>query len=257
MPRREAELSKLWESFKTTGNTQAREELILEYSSLIKYVAGRLAMGMPANVEYDDLVSFGVFGLMDALDKYDLSRGIKFETYALARIRGAIIDGLRSLDWVPRSVRQKARELERTMQQLDSQLGRPASESEIAAAMEYNLNDYYKMLQEVACSSINSLDEIWLDDGRESEGLTLMDALEDKSSPDPMDLAEYTDLKDRLGRAIDQLSERERLVTSLYYYEGLTLKEIGAVLEVSEARVSQIHSAAVARLRTKMRVRSE
>ncbi|MBO8127452.1 MAG: RNA polymerase sigma factor WhiG [Firmicutes bacterium] len=255
MPKESTSLDKLWEEFKQNRDSEAREKLILEYASLIKYVAGRLAIGMPSNVEFDDLVSFGVFGLMDALDKFEPDRGIKFETYALARIRGAIIDGLRSLDWVPRSVRTKARKLEQTIYELDTELGRPATDSEIAEAMDCSLDEYYKTLQEIACTTVTSLDEVWSDSSGDGDKLNFKDALEDERSPDPLKLAEFNDLRDRLGQAIDDLPERERLVITLYYYEGLTLKEIGAVLEVTEARVSQIHSKAVARLRTKLRIK--
>lgn len=247
------DLSRLWEAYKKNGDQKARDSLIMEYAPLIKYVAGRLAIGLPANVEFDDLVSFGVFGLLDALEKYDLDRGIKFETYALARIRGAILDGLRSMDWVPRSVRKKARELEQTIQVVDSRLGRPATDAEIAEAMGIKLEEYFKYLQEVACTTLTSLDEIWLDENKDYDRMSLVDALEDEQSPDPVKIAEYNDFRDRLAKAIDELSERERTVISLYYFEGLTLKEIGAVLEVTEARVSQIHTKAISRLRSKLK----
>ncbi|NLY56596.1 MAG: RNA polymerase sigma factor WhiG [Firmicutes bacterium] len=247
------DLSRLWEAYKKNGDQKARDSLIMEYAPLIKYVAGRLAIGLPANVEFDDLVSFGVFGLLDALEKYDLDRGIKFETYALARIRGAILDGLRSMDWVPRSVRKKARELEQTIQVVDSRLGRPATDAEIAEAMGITLEEYFKYLQEVACTTLTSLDEIWLDENKDYDRMSLVDALEDEQSPDPVKIAEYNDFRDRLAKAIDELSERERTVISLYYFEGLTLKEIGAVLEVTEARVSQIHTKAISRLRSKLK----
>ncbi len=249
-------LPSLWENYKKNGALEARDQIIIEYAPLIKYVAGRLAIGMPNNVDYDDLVGFGVFGLLDAVEKFEPERGIKFETYALARIRGAIIDGLRSMDWVPRSVRRKARELEKTVSRMDSQLGRPAEDSEIAAAMGYTIDEYFKVLQEVACTTLTSLDEVWLEEGREGDGVSLLEAIEDKSSPDPLDNVEFTDLRERMAASIDELPDRDRLVISLYYFEGLTLKEIGAVLDVSEARVSQIHSKAITRLRVKMRVKN-
>lgn len=247
------DLARLWEAYKKNGDLEARDGLIIEYSPLIKYVAGRLAIGLPSNVEFDDLVSFGVFGLLDAVEKFDLDRGIKFETYALARVRGAIIDGLRSMDWVPRSVRKKARELEQTIQVVDSQLGRPATDAEIAEAMGITLSEYFKSLQEVACATLTSLDEVWLDENKDFDRLSLVDALQDVQSPDPAKIAEYNDFRDRLAKAIDELAERERTVISLYYFEGLTLKEIGAVLEVTEARVSQIHTKAISRLRSKLK----
>lgn len=242
----------LWEAYKVRGDRQAREELILRYAPLVKYVAGRVAIGLPSTVEFDDLISYGIFGLIDAVEKYDPNRGVKFETYALARIRGAIIDGLRSADWVPRSVRQKARELEEVAQKIETELGRPASDEELSAALHLSTEEYYQMLNEVACTALTSLDELWKTDGNLEENIRIIETVRDTSSADPLAAVELQELKHTLSEAIDRLPERERLVIALYYYEGLTLKEIGKVLDVTEARVSQIHSKAILRLRSRL-----
>lgn len=242
----------LWEAYKTKGDRTAREELILHYAPLVKYVAGRVAISLPSTVEFDDLISYGIFGLIDAVEKYDPGRGVKFETYALARIRGAIIDGLRSVDWVPRSIRQKAREFEEACQKIETELGRVASDEELCDALNMNLDDYYQMLSEVSCTTLTSLDELWKFDGNLEENIRVMETIKDTSSADPLATVEFQELKKVLGEAIDRLPERERLVIALYYYEGLTLKEIGKVLDVTEARVSQIHSKAILRLRARL-----
>lgn len=246
------QLSALWSAYKGRGEIPAREKLILHYAPLVKYVAGRVAIGLPPSVELDDLVSYGVFGLMDALDKYEPTRGVKFETYALARIRGAMIDGLRSVDWVPRSVRQKAREFEAASQKLETSLGRAATDRELAAAMGLSDDEYTQMLSEVACTTLNSLDDLWHNDADGDDPVRVADSVKDTQAEDPLERLEFTELKRALAGAIDQLAERERLVLALYYYEGLTLKEIGKVLEVTEARISQIHSKAILRLRGKL-----
>lgn len=242
----------LWKAFKRTGDRAAREALILRYAPLVKYVAGRLAVALPASVDFDDLVSYGTFGLIDAVEKFELSRGVKFETYALARIRGGIIDGLRLSDWVPRSVRQKARHFETVSQRLESSLGRAATDAELAAALELSAEEYQNLVSELACTTLTSLDEVWRGDEDGGDGVRMLDGLADENAEDPLASAEFSELKRALAAAVDQLPERERLVIALYYREGLTLKEIGRVLEVTEARVSQIHTKAVLRLRGKL-----
>ncbi len=242
----------LWRAFKEKGDRKAREELILLYAPLVKYIAGRVAIGLPPTVEYDDLISYGIFGLIDAVEKFDPNRGVKFETYAISRIRGAVIDGLRAVDWVPRSVRQKAREFEAVCQRVESELGRSASDEELSQAMNLALDDYQQMLAEVSCTTLTSLDELWKADGNVEENIRVMETIADASSVDPVASVEFEEMKRILAEAIDRLSERERLVIALYYYEGLTLKEIGKVLEVTEARVSQIHSKAILRLRGRL-----
>jgi RNA polymerase sigma factor for flagellar operon FliA len=211
-----------------------------------------LAVGLPATVDFDDLVSYGTFGLIDAVEKFEPDRGVKFETYALARIRGGIIDGLRLSDWVPRSLRQKARNFEQITQRLETQLGRAANDAELAQALGVSAEEYHALLSELACTTLSSLDEVWRGDDEGNEGTRLVDGLADENAEDPLATTESGELKRALAAAIDQLPERERLVVALYYREGLTLKEIGRVLEVTEARVSQIHTKAVLRLRGRL-----
>lgn len=251
---RETEIAAYWADFKETGSAQARERLILHYVPLVRYVAGRVAIGLPANVDFDDLVSYGVFGLVDAVEKFDLNRGIKFETYAIARIRGAIIDGLRAVDWIPRSVRQKAKELEQAIAELEARLGRPASDREVSESLGLTVEQYHELLSEVKGIALASLDEMWTgesdDDG--NGGVRFGEMIEDRASEDPSLAVESDEMRRLLADAIDRLPERERLVVALYYYEELTLREIGEVLGVSESRVSQIHTKALLRLRGKL-----
>ena len=242
----------LWQDYLTSKSPATREAIILKYAPLVKYVAGRVAIGLPSNVEFDDLVSFGVFGLMDAIEKFDLSRGIKFETYAIARIRGAILDGLRSNDWVPRSVRQKARELERVCAELENRLGRSATDQEISEAMSISIKDFYQLLSEVSCTTLSSLDELWMVHSNEDDSVRVLDLVKNNDSEDPLYQVEIEEVKETLANAIESLPERERMVIALYYYEGLTLKEIGEIMEISESRVSQIHTKAIFRLRGRL-----
>lgn len=225
--------------------------MIIRYAPLVKYVAGRLAISLPPSVELDDLISSGIFGLIDAIERFDVERGIKFETYAIARIRGAILDSLRESDWVPRSIRQKARELERVCAELENRLGRSALDSEISDAMKLSINQFNQMLNEISCAAVSSLDELWQVGGADEDSVRLLDLVRD-ASEDPSELVENEDIKRLLACAIDSLPDRERLVIALYYYEGLTLREIGATLEVSESRVSQIHTKAILRLRSRL-----
>lgn len=242
----------LWENYMAVKSPATREAIILRYAPLVKYVAGRVAIGLPSNVEFDDLVSFGVFGLMDAIEKFDPSRGIKFETYAIARIRGAILDGLRSNDWVPRSVRQKARELERICAELENRLGRSATDQEICDAMNLSMQDFFQLLSEVSCTTLSSLDELWSVNSSDEDSVRVLDLVRNNESEDPLHHVEIEEIKTTLAGAIDSLPERERMVIALYYYEGLTLKEIGEIMEISESRVSQIHTKAIFRLRGRL-----
>jgi RNA polymerase sigma factor for flagellar operon FliA len=224
---RAAEIERAWNLFKRTGDRSAREVLILHYAPLVKYTAGRVAVSLPSTVDFDDLVSCGTVGLIDAVEKFEPERAVKFETYALARIRGAIIDGLRMLDWVPRSLRQKARQFEAVSQRLESSLGRAATDPELARALELSLDQYNDLVTELACTTLTSLDETWRGEDDGDERLRLGDGLADEAAPNPEDRAEQGELRRALAAAIDQLPERERLVVALYYHEGLTLKEIG------------------------------
>jgi RNA polymerase sigma factor for flagellar operon FliA len=244
--------NELWQEYRSTRSHDVREKLVLRYVTLVKYVAGRLAIGLPPSVQADDLISSGILGLMDAIDKYDLERDTRFETYAVTRIRGAILDELRALDWIPRSTRQKARRLENVYVELENSLGRAATTEEVAKKMNLSTSALYGLLDEVRSTNLVSLDEFV--QGKDGDGQTrLVDAVEDRVSLDPTDRIDIEDLKDVMNGAILRLPPRERLVIALYYYEELTLKEIGSILNVSESRISQIHTKAIVRLRGKLR----
>ncbi len=239
----------LWERFKATQDDEARESLILLYSPLVKFVAGRVAVGLPRNVEQADLVSYGIFGLIDAIDKFDLERGIKFETYAISRIKGAILDELRALDWVPRSVRARAREIERSLAELEHQLQRSPSEEELAVRLGTSLEDLQDALAEISVLGLVALDELL---SPERDSSSVGDMLPDPRGTDPEAAFQIEETKRVLADAINRLPNRERLVVTLYYYEGLTLAEIGEVLGVTESRVCQIHTKSVMSLRNRM-----
>jgi len=239
----------LWLDYKESGNEAMREKLILKYARFVKYIAGRMAVNLPSNVEYDDLVSYGIFGLMDAIEKYDPDRKIKFRTYAKTRIRGAILDELRTLDWTPRSVRQKARLLERAYAELETTLGREATDDEICEFMGINKQELHKLLDDTRKSLMISLDD---GDSDGDGGGSRHDFLEDTGIGSPESSAEKFELKRLLAQEIASLSERERLVITLYYFEHLTSKEIGKILGVSDSRISQLHTKAVTRLRGKL-----
>ena len=229
-----------------------REEVIKRYSPMIKYVANRIAMRLPPHIEVDDLISVGVLGLMDAISKYDSTRGAKFKTYAEFRVRGAILDELRSLDWVPRSIRQKASQVDKVVQELQAKLSRSPEDEEVAKEMGLNLDQFHDTLNETKSMPVFSLEDLGLakDSGEQQ---SLLDCLAGKADADPQTQIRLVELKEIIAKAIDALPEKERLMVSLYYYEELTMKEIGAVLDITESRVSQIHSKAVYRLRTKLK----
>ena len=232
--------------------TENREEVIIQYSPMIKYVANRIAMRLPPHIEVDDLISVGVLGLMDAISKYDSSRGAKFKTYAEFRVRGAILDELRAMDWVPRSIRQKASSVDKVVQLLQAKLSRAPEDEEVAKEMGLSLDQFHDTLNETKSIPIFSLEDLGI--AKESgEQQSLLDCLAGKADADPQTQIRLIELKEIIAKAIDALPEKERLMVSLYYYEELTMKEIGAVLEITESRVSQIHSKAVYRLRTKLK----
>jgi RNA polymerase sigma factor FliA len=241
-----------WKDYRTTGDPEIRKRLLSHYLPLVKNVAGRLAMGFPKTVEVADLVNTGVIGLIEAFANFDPNRGIKFETYAVPRIRGAILDELRSLDWVPRSTRAKSRELERAVVELEKRHGRKPSHRELAKYMNITLDEFTSTLDDVCGATLLSLDELIYreEDNRQIPRVETLEGAHDLSV---LGEIEEMELRAYLGVAIANLTEQERLVVALYYYEELTLKEIGEVMQISESRVSQIHTKAVSKLRNLVR----
>ncbi|WP_352419643.1 FliA/WhiG family RNA polymerase sigma factor [Proteiniborus sp.] len=234
-------MDELWKLYKETKDIGYKQSLIEQYLQLVKIVAGRMYNFYGGNVEYDDLIGFGVFGLIDAIDKFDISRDLKFETYAQIRIRGSIIDSLRKIDWVPRGLRKKAKEIESAIYVIENKLGRSANIKEIAAELKIDEKELENTLSEVSAINVLSLEEVLVTKG------DIYLKLNDKESPEEM--FEIKELKYILKEAIEKLSEKEKLVVSLYYFEELTYKEIAKILEVSESRISQIHSKAILSLK--------
>ncbi len=251
MERKQLNIHNLWQQYKYHDNLQAREKIIEEYIPLVQYIAGRVAIHLPDNVEFQDLLSYGFFGLMDAVDKFDLERDIKFETYASLRIRGGIIDGLRSTDWIPRSVRTKAKQVDKAIIQLEKRFKRTPSDGEVAEALNLNIEKYYQVLDEIRSINLLSLDDS-ISSNDDSDSIRLIDLVDDQGPEIDHNLIDE-EIQNELALAIKDLNNQEQLVISLYYHEGLTLKEIGHVLEVSESRVSQIHSKAIRILRSKLK----
>jgi len=249
------ELARLWDEFKQNevsgAREGARERLILHYAPLVKYVASRVATGLPASVDQADLVSYGMFGLIDALEKFDPGRGNKFETYAIPRIKGAIIDELRAMDWVPRSVRFKAREIEKAYSDLESIHKRGPTEKEVAARLGVTLRELHDVINQISFVQVLQLDEILSVGSDRGEQVSLLDTLADRGT-DPTMALEGEETRGLLAAAINSLSEREKIVVTLYYFEGLTLAEIGDILGVTESRVCQIHTKAVGQLRLQL-----
>ena len=248
----EAAIRALWQDFKDSADPRLRERLILHYSPLVKYVAGRVGVGLPPNIEQADLVSYGIFGLIDAIEKFDISRAIKFETYAISRIKGAIIDELRAIDWIPRSVRYKAREVEKAYAALEARLHRTPTEPEVAEELGIGLDELHTIFSQVSFVNVVALDELLSVGGEKGDKLSLVDTLEDTKAEDPVLAFESEETKFLLAKAINTLPEREKIVVTLYYYEGLTLAEIGQVLGVTESRICQMHTKAVLQLRGKL-----
>lgn len=237
----------LWKNYIETRSPAIKEQIINEYAYLIKYVAGRLSMYFGTNVEFDDLVGYGAFGLIDAIDKFDINKGVKFETYASLRIRGSIIDSIRDLDWVPRSLRQKNKELEKVYAELENEIGHSASDTEVAQKMGISMDEFYKLLNDVNVSSMMSLEEFMEQNYDRGLGIPSED-IEDK----PEDYVQNSELKQILAEAINKLPEKEKTVISFYYFEELTLKEISAIMNVTESRISQLHTKALLRMRGKL-----
>lgn len=238
---------RLWEDYARLRTSDLREKLILEYAPLVKVVAGRLSMYLGYNVEYEDLVSYGVFGLIDAIDKFDMGKEVKFETYASLRIRGAILDQIRKMDWIPRTIRQRQKQIDTAMKELEQKHGRPATDAELAAYIGISEDEFSDWQNQVKADNMVSLNE-YLEQGNDISADKGMSSGFDT----PEGVVERSELKDMLEQALELLTEKEKKVILLYYYEELTLKEISRVLEVSESRVSQLHTKALQKMKTKM-----
>jgi RNA polymerase sigma factor for flagellar operon FliA len=246
------DVTELWRTFRRTGDQALRDRLILMYAPIVKYVAGRLGSGLPAHVDEGDLVSYGLLGLISAIERYDPDRDVKFETYAIARIKGSILDELRALDWVPRSVRSRARQIERAMSELEAKLGHAPSDEELAKKVGVSVEELEDSLTDISRSSIAALDELWTISGSGGDQVALIVTIEDTQGPEPQSAFAQTELREMVADAITSLPEREKLVITLYYYEDLTLREIGEVLGVTESRVSQLHTKAILRLKARL-----
>lgn len=247
---RDEETEALWRRYRA-GDPAAKERLILTYAPVVKWVAGRMRSALPPHVEESDLISYGLEGLISAIERYDPRREVRFETFAATRIKGAIIDELRTLDWVPRSVRARAREIERVAAELEHKLHRAPTEEELAQAMRLDIDDFRALITQISTSSIIALDDNW--NMSSGDAPHLMETLSDESASDPALAADTTDMRDTLADAISRLPEREKAVVALYYYDNLTLREIGEVLGVTESRVSQLHTKAILRLKGSLR----
>jgi len=245
-------LDNLWKEYKESGSKVAKDKLLLEYAPLVKYIAQRVGVNLPASVDREDLVSSGILGLVKAVETFEPERGFKFETYAGHKVRGAILDDLRAMDWVPRSVRQKAKELQRTYSKLENELGRMPYDDEVCKELNISLKEFEDMLSDVTPATLVSLEEAMPDRDTESKELRVIDTIVDPGSDNPLKELGFNEVKDILKEAISSLPEKEKLVIALYHYEELTLKEIGVVLDISESRVSQIHSKVVLKLRSKL-----
>jgi RNA polymerase sigma factor FliA len=245
-------MESLWKEYKESGSKIAKDKLLVEYAYLVKFIAHRLAVNLPSSVDRNDLTSAGILGLIKAVETFEPERGVKFETYAAHKIRGAILDELRALDWVPRSVRQKARDLQKTYAKLENELGRIPYDDEICDSLGISLKEFEDLLSDVAPATLISLEEAMPDRSSDSKELRVIDTIEDPGSSNPLKELGFLEVKNILKEAIANLPEKEKLVVALYHYEELTLKEIGVVLDITESRVSQIHSKAILKLRSKL-----
>ena len=242
----------LWKEYKKHKEQSIREYFVLKYTPLVKHVAGKVSISMPQNIEYDDLVSYGVFGLLDAIEKFDPEREIKFKTYATTRIRGSIYDELRSQDWIPRSTRKKAKDIDNAIKVLENKDGKPPLDEEIASELKISLAEYNNWMKEIKGASLISLNDVWFL-GDENDEVSYLETLVSSGSKNPDVMVEREEIKKAIIESIESLPEKEKKVIVLYYYEDLTLKEIGEVLEVTESRVSQLHGKATIRLRDSLR----
>lgn len=246
------DLQKLWQQYKDENDQGAREELVLHYSYLVKYIANRLAINLPSFVDAEELISDGIEGLIEATEKYDYQRKIKFETYAIARIKGAMIDGLRAMDWVPVSIRQKSKELEKAYSKLELELGRIATDEEIAEELGYSMSKFQSFVKDASVTAMVYLEDILPGDDGAQQNKRIMDMLKDDQAENALELIELSESKRLLADAISKLPDKEKLVLELYYYEGLNLKEIGEVMNLSESRISQLHTKSILRLRGRL-----
>ena len=244
-----ADKEKLWDAYRQKKTQETREQLIIEYAQLVKLVAGRLSMYLGHNVEYDDLVSYGIFGLIDAIDKFDLEKNVKFETYASLRIRGAILDQIRKMDWIPRSVRQRQRKIDEAMKQIEMRTGKTASDEELAKQLGLTDEELCRWQTPLTVTNVVSLND-FAATGPEP----LIDSAHPVRFSQPEEVVEEEELKEKLAESLELLTEKERRVIELYYYEDMTLKEISKILEVSESRISQLHTKALNKMRKKMGV---
>ncbi len=239
--------AKLWEDYSKYKTTENREKIIMEYAGLVKIVAGRLSMYLGYNVEYDDLVGYGIFGLIDAVDKFDYSKGVKFETYASFRIRGAILDEIRKMDWIPRTLRQKQRKIDAAFHKIESEQGRMATDEEVAKELDISVEEFDLWQSQTKVSNLLSLDE-YMEQGSEIN----VEASLSTQFETPERIIEKQELKNILTKTLESLTEKEKKVIVLYYYEDLTLKEISSILEVSESRISQLHTKALQKMKLKL-----
>jgi RNA polymerase sigma factor for flagellar operon FliA len=249
-------IKRIWSEFKRTGERDLRNALIEHYSPFVKYVAGRVMSGLPRHFDEDDLTSYGIIGLIDAIERFEPDRNLRFETYAIPRIKGAIIDELRSIDWVPRSVRSKARAVEQAVTHLETTLRRTPTEAEVADELEMSSADFHTALRKISSSGVMALDEVLRGSGDRADRSTLGESLPDRSHG-PVDTFEAKESKQALLDAVETMPERERTVLTMYYYDGMTLTEIGSVLGVTESRVCQIHTKALRQLRSRLADRPE
>lgn len=239
---------KLWKNYLKDHNIETRDKIIKQYAPLVKYVAGKVSINLPPSVDFNDLVSFGIFGLLDAIEKFDPNKHVKFKTYAVARIRGAIFDELRAIDWIPRSVRQKSREIDDQTQHLEVKYGRAPTDQEVAKALNMSPEEYNQTLLKLNSTSLLSLNEIM--NSGDNENLSRIENVKSPNRYQPEEVAERQEIRQVIVNAINELPEKEKLILVLYYYEDLTLKEIGVLLKVTESRISQLHTRAVTRIRT-------
>lgn len=244
----EGNKNKLWEEYTKTKSPEVREKLIIEYAPLVKLVAGRLSMYLGYNVEYEDLVSYGIFGLIDAIDKFDSMKEVKFETYASLRIRGSILDQIRKMDWIPRTIRQKQKQIDAAMKEIEAATGRTATDEEIAGKLGITADDYLNWQSQMKITGVVSLNE-FMESGSEVPA----EQHNQRRFDEPEEVIEKAELKEMLTKALELLTEKEKKVILLYYYEDLTLKEISNILEVSESRISQLHTRALQKMKGRMK----